>query len=707
MPKKKNSIILFVLLFVWSLPLVCQFRSDLLSGPIDPAIAAEIMYGRGMILFNFNMGENHHITDIKNGFFTIEIEKNDFAAIAAVVFPEGAPYADEKVFRDKFSVKVFVKTLQEITKPVALKFKVSYQICQEQPMEVCFPPRSQDISLEVNRSFNKTGSGTQKTAAEQAGSGETTAGQVPKTGEVIAAGVSPVERTAAAASPAPATRVNRLLLPIIGIILLVAVIFAGIFKPLEEGETRGKIVKAALLVIFLLGAFLYIKFLDSVPAAAEQRRKPENPAQLNWLHSIAEGKAAAQKENKKIMIDTYADWCVACKELEEYTFSDPAAAKVLDDYILVKVDFTKQDEANEKLRRELKVFGMPTVILLDAAGKELRRFSGFYNKERFLDFMGSGSGFFEKLLAPLNRELAKKSLLLFILVFGLGFLTSLTPCVYPVIPIVMGYIGARSGKKKLKGLYLSLFFVLGLALVYSILGVIAALTGTMMGVSFQNPVVVILIAVIFVVMGLSLAGLFEIPVPTSISSRMQAGHKSEVIGSLLVGGVSGIIAAPCVGPVLIALLSWISQTKDVVFGFLLTFTFSLGMGIIFFVVGTFSGLVMSLPKGGGWMEHIKHFFAVILIAGGIFIMNPILSRWLTMFIWGIFLVALSVFSGLLKPLETRKIKSKIYKSIVVIIFLTGAFLFLESLENRYFSSAGKTASTIETGWLKPAAPGGR
>ena len=229
---------------------------------------------------------------------------------------------------------------------------------------------------------------------------------------------------------------------------------------------------------------------------------------------------------------------------------------------------------------------------------------------------------------------------------------------------------------------------------------IAATTGTMMGATFQNPIVVIVIAAIFVIMGFSLAGLFEIPVPTSISSKMQSGHKSEIIGSLIIGGVAGVIAAPCVGPVLIALLSWISQTKDVFFGFLLTFTFSLGMGVIFLVVGTFSGIVSAMPKGGKWMDYVKYFFAAVLIAGGIFILNPITPVWLAMLLWGIFLVALSVFAGLLKPLTESTVKTKIFKLVIVIIFLSGTFLFFKALDTRYFSP--REAVVVETGWLAPS-----
>ncbi|MCU0290349.1 MAG: protein-disulfide reductase DsbD, partial [Acidobacteria bacterium] len=285
----------------------------------------------------------------------------------------------------------------------------------------------------------------------------------------------------------------------------------------------------------------------------------------------------------------------------------------------------------------------------------------------------------------IKQELQNRSFLLFLLVFIAGFLTSLTPCVYPVIPIVMGYIGTHSGKKKFKGFYLSVFFVLGLAIVYSVFGLIAATTGTMMGLSFQNPLVVIVIACIFILMGLSLAGLFEIPVPTSISSKIQSSQESEIIGSLLVGGVSGIIAAPCVGPVLIALLSWISQTGNILLGFWLTFTFSLGMGVIFLLVGTFSAVLSSLPRGGNWMNYVKYFFAIMLLGGGIYFLSTITAEGFDYLLWAIFLISTAVFMGLFKFLEEDAgLKSKIFKIILVFILLTGAFFFMKFLETKFF-----------------------
>jgi thiol:disulfide interchange protein len=672
--------VMWVYLFVLSFTAYGQvtFGEDPFSAA-EPGIDTDMKYGDGLILFRFDMDSNHHITDLKNNFFRIEVEKNKYVEIHGVIFPKGVPYEGEYVFKGKFNVKVYIKSLKDIDKPVKLKFNVSYQVCQERPREVCFPPTKTDVDVTIKQIFKVV--------------------ELEKKAEKVDAGKAPLKdlSTASSAAGFKPKGGNWLVLLLISLLLLAVSIFAGLSRPLADDGIGAKFGKALVVLLLLAGTFLFLKALDIKYFPLKYSQKPKNAVTLTWIPGIDEGKTIAKKENKPVMIDTYADWCIACKELEEYTFSHPEVAKVLEDYVLVKVDFTKNTAENEKLRSELKVIGMPTVIFLDPAGNETRRFFGFYNKDKFLAFLGSQkTGWFDRLVELLNQELEKKSLLLFALVFLLGFLTSLTPCVYPVIPIVMGYIGTRSGKKKLKGFYLSIFFVLGLAFVYSVLGVVAATTGSMMGVSFQNPIVVIIIAAVFIVMGLSLAGLFVIPVPSSISSKVQSGGgKSEVIGAAAIGGVAGIIAAPCVGPVLIALLSWISQTGNVFLGFLLTFIFSLGMGIIFLLVGTFSGVVSSLPKGGRWMDYVKYFFAVVLLAGGIYILNSIVPSWVNLLLWGIFLVGLSVFVGLFKSHEEYKIKNKIYKFVTLLILLVGLFLFYKSLELKFFTASPPYSPAVE------------
>lgn len=632
----------------------------------EPDVEAEAKYTDGYILFSFDLDKDHHITDLKNGFFKINIAKNEYLEILGAVFPKAVPYDKEMVFKGQFDVKVYVKTLKPVTEPVKLKFEVHFQVCQEHPEEVCFPPASTDVELSVDKVFNEVK--LPDNAINQA--------EEPEEDEDL-----PALKDLSSETPKSDPVLSRDNWPVIGAIALVLIfiaVFFGVMKPQEDPEIGEKFGKAILVLVLIAGAFLFIKAINF--------SQETTGVHLDWVKDLEKGKELAKKENRPMMVDTSAEWCVACKELEHETLMDPEVAQWLqkENYVLVKLDFTTEPPEKKALRKKLKVKGMPTVIFYDKEGKETKRFAGFKDKDSFFGFLGVKElSWFDRQVALLKEELKKKSLLVFGLIFLLGFLTSLTPCVYPVIPIVMGYIGTRSGAKKSKGFYLSIFFVLGLAIVYSILGVVAGMSGSMIGASFQDPIVVIVISSIFIVMGLSMAGLFEIPVPSSISSKMQGGGgKSEVIGAMLIGGVAAVVAAPCVGPVLIALLTWISETRDAFLGFLLTFIFSLGMGVLFLIVGTFSGAISSMPKGGKWMDYIKYFFAALLVGGGIFVVTSITTPWLSHLLWGIFLLSLSIFIGLLKAREEDEYtpKTKIFQFVTIIIFLVGIHMFLQSID---------------------------
>ncbi len=426
-----------------------------------PAIGAEVRNTEGAIVFKFTVDPRYHITDRKNDFFKIELEPNPYVTAGAVVFPEGTPYGDEKVFAGSFAVKAYLNEARKISGFVPLTFRISYQICQERPVEVCYAPDAQAVRVTVDAGF--------------AGSAQ-------------------------------------------------------------------------------------------------------NASTLS-------------------------------ARLERILRGDP--------------------------RRSLFLF--------------------------------------------------------FTLVFAAGFLTSLTPCVYPVVPIVMGFVGSRSGNRKMRGFVLSLFFVLGLSLVYSILGVAAALTGSLVGFSFQNPVMVSVVALIFLAMGLSMAGLFSIRPPAFVTARLGRSYGSEIWTAIAVGGVSALVAAPCVGPVLIALLSWITQTRNVFLGFWSTFVFSLGMSVIFLIAGTFSGVLSSLPRGGKWMETVKNFFAVLLLVSGIILLGQILPLWLNLAAWGIFLILLAVWGGLFRPGPDVSVREKLARSAVLLIFVAGAFLLFRSAENRFFPATASAS----------------
>ena len=199
-----------------------------------------------------------------------------------------------------------------------------------------------------------------------------------------------------------------------------------------------------------------------------------------------------------------------------------------------------------------------------------------------------------------------------------GVLASFTPCVYPVIPITVAYIGARSSASRSKGFLLSIIYVLGMAAVYTALGGFAALTGKLFGQIQTNPWVFLIIANICILMGLSMLGvfMFSIPMPQFLT-ELRPGEKSGgFVGSFLVGAVSGIIIGPCTTPVLAVLLSLIAAKQSAVFGMSLMFMFAIGMGTLLVIVGTFSGLLSSVPKSGLWMTRINKIFGWILIGMG-------------------------------------------------------------------------------------------
>lgn len=197
------------------------------------------------------------------------------------------------------------------------------------------------------------------------------------------------------------------------------------------------------------------------------------------------------------------------------------------------------------------------------------------------------------------------------LVFLAGIGTSMTPCVYPMIAITVSVFGARQAETKLQGALLSTSFVLGIAALFTPLGLMAAVTGDVFGGLLSNPWVMSVVALIFVVLALSMFGAFELNLPPALQNRLAQVGGVGYKGAFALGFVSGLVAAPCVGPVLGFLLGWIGTTGSVAFGGIALFTYSIGLGVLFFVVGTFA---VSLPKSGRWLESVKSVFGVVMIA---------------------------------------------------------------------------------------------
>lgn len=203
--------------------------------------------------------------------------------------------------------------------------------------------------------------------------------------------------------------------------------------------------------------------------------------------------------------------------------------------------------------------------------------------------------------------------------FAAGVLTSLTPCIYPMIPITAAIVGggeARPGevRSRWRPLLLSLTYVLGLAAVYASLGLVAGMTGTMFGRISTNPWLYFAMANLLLVAALAMFDVVPVRVPGALLQRASsAGEGGRFGGALLMGAMSGLVAAPCSAPVMIAVLTWVTETRSALLGFLYLFVFSLGMCTLLVIVGVSSGSLSRLPKAGMWMVRIKKFFGFVMI----------------------------------------------------------------------------------------------
>lgn len=206
------------------------------------------------------------------------------------------------------------------------------------------------------------------------------------------------------------------------------------------------------------------------------------------------------------------------------------------------------------------------------------------------------------------------------LLFGAGVLTSLTPCIYPMIPITAAIVGGAAtgdaGKVPLaRALVLTLSYVNGLALVYATLGLIAGLTGSLFGTISTNPWLYFAMANLLLLAALSMLDVLPIRLPSWLLQRAAtAGAGGSASGALVMGAMSGLVAAPCGAPVMAGVLTWVGTTKSGALGFLYLFVFSLGMCTLLVVTGLVTGAGARLPRSGAWMLWVKRFFAVVLIA---------------------------------------------------------------------------------------------
>ena len=240
-------------------------------------------------------------------------------------------------------------------------------------------------------------------------------------------------------------------------------------------------------------------------------------------------------------------------------------------------------------------------------------------------------------------DAAPRNLLwIFLGVFGAGVLASLTPCVYPMIPITMAVIGAKGGGRA-RGLALSAALVLGMATTYTTLGVLAARTGAAFGAFAQSPGFLIPVSVLFGLFAVSLLGGFEFRLPGG------AGPRRGLAGAFAMGLVLGPISAPCVGPVIGTVLVAIAQDGRVLLGAAELFTFALGMGLLFLAVGTFSA---ALPRSGDWLVRLKRAMGFVVLGFAVWNLRLVAPLWLSFALWSLVMCLAASALGTFRPAET-------------------------------------------------------
>ena len=226
----------------------------------------------------------------------------------------------------------------------------------------------------------------------------------------------------------------------------------------------------------------------------------------------------------------------------------------------------------------------------------------------------------------ISSTLEKSGLLvgLFFVFIG-GLALNLTPCVYPLIPITIGYFGGQSEGRTSRLTLMGLLFMLGMAVTYSIVGVVTSLTGAVFGALLQNTIVILIIVAIFIALSLSMFGVYEFKVPDSWVAKA-GGARGGYYGAFFMGLTMGIVAAPCIGPFVLGLVTYVAAKGDPLFGFLMFFVLALGLGLPYLFLAIFSGKIKNLPRAGMWMDAVKHIFGFILLGMALYFLLPLLPK---------------------------------------------------------------------------------
>jgi len=257
--------------------------------------------------------------------------------------------------------------------------------------------------------------------------------------------------------------------------------------------------------------------------------------------------------------------------------------------------------------------------------------------------------------------------LIFVFIGGLAL--NLTPCVYPLIPITIGFFGGQSEGSTKRLVMMGFLFVLGLAVTYSAIGVVTSLTGALFGALLQNPLVIIAVALILIALSLSMFGVYEFKLPDSVVAKA-GGAKGGMYGAFFMGLTLGIVAAPCIGPFVLGLVTYVASKQDPFFGFIMFFVLALGLGTPYLFLAIFSGKIKNLPRAGEWMQGVEHIFGLILVGMAIYFLLPLLPDEVVGYIIPVYMIL----AGLFVLFFEKKAKSvkgfQIFKTLFSILIIS-------------------------------------
>ncbi len=255
-----------------------------------------------------------------------------------------------------------------------------------------------------------------------------------------------------------------------------------------------------------------------------------------------------------------------------------------------------------------------------------------------------------------------------IFVFLGGLALNLTPCVYPLIPITIGYFGGQSEGKTSRLFLLGILYVLGMAFTYSVIGVVTSLSGAVFGTLLQNTFVIIGIAVLFVALALSQFGVYEFKLPDSWVIKA-GGAKGGAFGAFFMGLTMGIVAAPCIGPFVLGLVTYVAAKGDPFYGFLMFFVMAVGLGLPYLLLALFSGKIKKLPRAGDWMEGVKHIFGFLLLGMAIYFIAPLLPKELNKYLLPVFGILAAIFLLFIDKMANNVKAFRIFKIVFSLIVI--------------------------------------